>query len=218
MLLRRFTLTVLLTVATGLLVPTSACQAGVTYQITVNTSGVSGTGYLDLEFNPATVGTTPAATATVTGLTGYTGSLGAPQLNGTATGDPSSTLTLANTGAFNAYSAAVTFGASLQFLLNLDGPAFSATSTDGSSFLFALYNSAGDPLNGSADPTVALLNLTPDGVNPGVTIDIVTGPAFSGGPDATVVTAVPEASTVAMGGLVAVAGLIAAWRGRRSAA
>lgn len=197
----------------------SAAQAGISYQylVTVNTSGGNGgSGYLDLQFNPADAGSTPAATATVSALTGFSGALGLPQLDGSASGDPTSTLVLNNTGAINASYSFLTFGNSLSFLLTLSGAAFSETATNGSTFLFALYNSAQQPLNG-VDPLVAQIDLLPFGTSPGVDLQISTGPAYPGGPNATV-TAVPEASTTVMMGLVALAGVVAARRGRRQAA
>jgi hypothetical protein len=195
---------------------TPASQAGVIYQITVDTSGVSGSsGYVDLQFNPADPSNSPSATATVSNFTGYTGSLGSPTTDGSVSGSLTSTLTLGNSTALNAYLSSITFGATLQFLVSLNGPAFSQTAVDGSSFAFSLYNNSNplQPLNGSSDPTAVLLNLVPTGVSPGVTIDVVTGPAFNGGPNAQV-TAVPEASTTVMGLLVVAGGAVAAWRRR----
>jgi hypothetical protein len=187
----------------------------VIYQITVDTSGVSGSsGYVDLQFNPADPSNSPSATATVSNFTGYTGSLGSPTTDGSVSGSLTSTLTLGNSTALNAYLSSITFGATLQFLVSLNGPAFSQTAVDGSSFAFSLYNNSNpmQPLNGT-NPTVVLLELIPNVVSPGVTIGVGTDSAFSGGPNAQV-TAVPEASTTVMGLLVVAGGAVAAWRRR----
>lgn len=196
----------------------SSARAGISHQylVTVNTTGVNGqSGHVDFQFNPADPGSTPAATATVSGFTGFSGALGPPTLSGDATGVASTSLVLNNTDALNASYSSLTFGSSLSFLLTLTGAAFNETSLNGSTFLFALYNSSNQPLNGS-DPMVAQIDLQPFGTSPGVNLQIQVGPAYSGGANAQV-TAIPEASTTLMLGLVALAGLIAARRGRRQA-
>lgn len=210
----------LLTLVLGLALPlSSVAQAGLSYQylVTVDTSGVSGaSGYIDFQFNPADPGSTPAATATVSQLAGFSAIGRSPTLDGAATGTPTSSLVLNNTSAVNSSYSTVSFGSSLSFLLTLTGPAFTETATNGSTFLFGLYDATQQPLNGS-DPMVAQIDLMPFGVSPGVELNITTGAAFSGGPNAQV-TAVPEASTTVMLGLLALAGVVAARRGRRQAA
>lgn len=198
-----------------LLLLSPMAQAGISYQykVTVDTSGKSNTsGYVDFQFNPATPGSTPSATAVVSQLSGYS-SLGLADLTGDATGNPSSSLVLNNSGVLNASYSSIGFGSSLSFLLTLSGAAFSETALNGSTFLFALYDASQQPLNGSQNPAVVQIDLLPYGTSPGVETQIFVGPAFSGGADAQV-AAVPEASTTVMLGLMAVAGLVAARRGR----
>jgi len=110
----------LLIIAFVLLIAGSAF-ASLSYDITVNTSSLSGqTGYLYLQYDP--INNAVASTATLSGLTMIGGSMGArdtaDELSGGAvTGALPSTVVFANTHGLNDYNQAITFGNSLNFIL-----------------------------------------------------------------------------------------------------
>ncbi len=173
-------------------------QASILYQVTVNTSTLSGTnGNIDFQFNPGGA-TSQAALVAISSFTGAV-------INGTAfttggvSGNLPSTVTINNSTAFNDYFQALTFGPSLSFLLQFNGPAVNSpngTATSGSAFGLSLYNAAGD---------TPLLTTNPDGfigtanVNLNGTVTTTTYPSngTGGAPVATftVVSSVPEPGT-----------------------
>lgn len=134
-----------------MLCPTATAEAApITYAVSVNTGGgVQGTsGFLDLQFNPATPSFSPAATATVGNfaLIGG-GSLTNPaETIGSVSGSLPGPVVIANGGTLNDYFQGVTFGNSLNFTVTLGGPALDAPNNSGFGSVFSLYLFRADPL------------------------------------------------------------------------
>ena len=126
----------------------SSVQAGVQYQITVNTASVvTTTGFLDFQFNPGN-SSSQSATAVLSNFSGGTIN-GAPSITGNVTGTLSTTVTMVNSTALQELFQSFTFGNSFTFLLSLSGPALdtpNGTSTAGSTFGLGLYDSAQNPI------------------------------------------------------------------------
>lgn len=135
----------------------SAMADGITYDVTLDTSGIAGTsGSLDFQFNPGPL-VTQTADLQIQNFTSD-GTLGSPLLSGDAAGALPGIVTFDNGGAFNDYFTGFTYGSTLSFLLNLYGPAVTApdgTSNSGTLFGFSMFS---DP--GGATPV-----LTSDSVN-----------------------------------------------------
>ena len=126
----------------------SSVQAGVLYQVTVNTVSVNATtGFLDFQFNPGNA-SSQSATAVLSNFSGGTVN-GAPSTSGNVTGTLPTTVTMINSTALQELFQSFTFGSSFTFLLNLSGPALdtpNGTSTAGTTFGLGLYNSAQNPI------------------------------------------------------------------------
>jgi hypothetical protein len=147
--------------------PCPAWADFITYNVSVNTSAISGQqGNLDFQFNPGGSGAM-AATVMVTGYQGVGGIL-APSatLTGDAAGLLPSTLTLDNGTAFNDVFQGFTYGSNFSFQLRLSGPAVGGSGgVFGSSFALSLYDAAGiNPLL-TTDPngSVLTVNLNTNG-------------------------------------------------------
>ena len=126
----------------------SSAQAGVQYQVTVNTTSINATtGFLDFQFNPGNV-TSQSATAVLSNFSG--GVAGAVNsVSGNVTGSLPGTVTLVNSTPFQELFQTFTFGNSFSFLLDLSGAAITApngTSTAGSTFGLGLYDSGQNPI------------------------------------------------------------------------
>jgi hypothetical protein len=149
----------------------------VTYQVSVDTSAINGSsGFLDFDFAPGN--NSQAAFVTISGFSPGGSLTGAPQVNGSVSGTLPGTLTIDNNTQFNDYFQGFTYGNSLAFLLSFDGPALTSpngTSSSGSTFAFAMFDSTGtnplltnDPngntftvdvnLNGTVTPTNFAVN------------------------------------------------------------
>ena len=126
----------------------SSVQAGVQYQITVNTASVvTTTGFLDFQFNPGN-SSSQSATAVLSNFSGGTIN-GAPSITGNVTGTLPTTVTMVNSTPLQELFQSFTFGNSFTFLLSLSGPALdtpNGTSTAGSTFGLGLYDSAPNPI------------------------------------------------------------------------
>ena len=161
----------------------SSAFASLSYDVTVDTSSLSGTtGYLYLQLNP-NFGNTSDATAAVSNFASN-GTLGATApvvYGGNVSGTLPATVTFDNgygTGftqsGINDYNQAITFGNSLSFhvVLNqiLNNPA-----TDGSSFTLSMFQDAlgATPLK-TADGTMFTVNLNSDGTATTVVADAGT--------------------------------------------
>jgi hypothetical protein len=119
-------------------------SADVTYQVTVNTSSISGTtGSLDFQFNPGPLVTQSASLRILNFRSDGTLAGACPCSKGDASGQLPATLTFDNGAAFNHYLDNFTFGTTISFDLSLYGPALSTPdgeSTSGSSFVFSMFS------------------------------------------------------------------------------
>jgi len=180
------------------------------YLVTVNTASVSGTsGFLEFQFAPGDA-SSQAAFVEIGNFAASGGSLsGAPVLNGGASGDLSSVLLIDNSTAFNDYFQGFNYGSGYQFILTLGGPAITnpnGTSTSGSTFALAMYDSATNPIL-TTDPSgfAFLVQVNLDGTN--------TPQNISGDPSLITVTSIPEPGSLTLLGTAA-AGLLGLARRR----
>jgi hypothetical protein len=185
----------------------AAARASSIFVFTTDTSSLSGSGYIDLEYT-ANVGA-GASTATITGFS-TNGSLGGPatiSLAGDASGNLASTVAILNgvlnNSGFNDYNQAITFGTFLTFQVTLSDPV-GGTATDTSTFVVSYY--ASDDLTPvlSTDSRGASATLI---IQPNGTVLIQTYQAGGGSYDTTL-GSVPEPVSVftALAGLVLLAG------------
>jgi|SRR5581483_6165789 len=126
-----------------------ATASPVTYDVTLDTSSISGTtGSLDFNFNPGLLVTQAADLQILNFSSDGTLEACASNVQGFCnTGDVSgtlpATLTFDNGTAFNDYFDGFTFGSTLSFQVSLYGPALSSpdgTSTSGSTFAFSMFS------------------------------------------------------------------------------
>jgi hypothetical protein len=132
----------------------NAAFAGAMYHVTVDTTSLTGTGYLDLTF-AALAGATPA-TATLTHFTGAFGGAALPA--GDVSGDIGSAITFGNGQTFNELLQAVTFGGLLSFDAAFD---IAPGGTTGTGFGVALVNAALDNYAPGTSGNVAAIDLMP---------------------------------------------------------
>ena len=147
--------------------PSLAQADFVTYQVSVDTSGITGqAGNLDFQFNPGD-SSAEVATASVTNFQTVGGILSQPAaLTGDAVGSLPGTLTLDNGTAYNDAFQGFTYGNTFSFLLTLSGQAIdSPGGTFGSSFALSLYDASGITPLLTTDPngSVLTVNLNADG-------------------------------------------------------
>jgi hypothetical protein len=120
-----------------------ASAAPITYDVTVDTSSISGTaGSLDFNFNPGPL-VTQAASLQILSFASDGALAGNPTLTGDVAGTLPATLTFGNGTAFSDYFDGFTFGSTLSFQVSLFGPALSSpdgTSTSGSTFAFSMFS------------------------------------------------------------------------------
>jgi hypothetical protein len=119
------------------------------YDVTVNTSSISGTaGSLDFNFNPGALVTQAASLdilnfASDGTLVGGSCLLGGACLTGDVSGTLPGTVTFDNGTGFNDYFQGFTFGSNLLFNVRLYGPAVNSPdgiSTSGSTFAFSMFS------------------------------------------------------------------------------
>lgn len=108
-----------------------AASAGPTYQVTIDTHGLSGTGMLDFAF----LGLESAGAATAY-LSNFSGAFGDFVLEGDASGDRDSGILLGNAVFFNDYLQTVTLGGVFRFNVMFDF----AEEGDGMTLGVALYD------------------------------------------------------------------------------
>jgi hypothetical protein len=145
----------------------SAASAGaIEYQVSVDTSGISGTpGSLDFQFNPGAL-VTQAASLQILNFSSDGSLAGSPAPTGDVSGALPAALTFDNGTVYNDYFEGFTFGTNLFFDVSLYGPALSSpdgTSTSGSTFAFSMFSD-------SAGTIPALTTDTVDGF--AVTVDV----------------------------------------------
>jgi hypothetical protein len=172
-----------------------ASADAITYEVTVNTSAISGTaGSLDFNFNPGPL-VTQAASLQILGFTSN-GTLAGdcPCGTGDVSGRLPATLTFDNGTAFNDYFDDFAFGSTLSFNVSLYGPALSSldgVSTSGSTFAFSMFS----------DPAGTVPVLTSDTIDGfAFTVDVnldgtTTVSNFSTEADISTESTVPEPSS-----------------------
>lgn len=223
----------------GLILTAPAFGSILEYQVTVNTSTVSGTtGYMDVALDPGTLGAL-GVTAVIGGFTGATLSTNTTTTtSGSATnlyfidGDvfttpasaptllsSSNTLTLENTNSNNELTQALEFGTTLSFILTLSGPGVSlsggATSISGTNFVLDFLNDAQTAYELTTDTTGSSALGWAVGVveisNTGLATAIAN--PSPNGLNTTEITAVPEVSSWVLSGTLLLG--VAAIRRRR---
>jgi hypothetical protein len=122
-----------------------ASAAPITYDVTVDSSSISGTaGSFDFEFNPGPL-VTQAASLQILNFASNATLAGNPSLTGDVAGALPATLTFDNGTALNDYFEGFTFSSTLSFQVSLFGPALSSpdgVSTSGSTFAFSMFSDA----------------------------------------------------------------------------
>lgn len=166
----------------------------VSYQVSVDTSSLSGTdGSLDFQFNPGALDS-QAATLQILGFSTDGGLLPGPGSFGDVSGDLLSapfTLTFHNAPGLNDYFQGITFGSILAFEVSLSGPAVDApdgVSTSGSAFSFSLFSDAAG--------TTPALTTDPGGFAFTVDLNLDGTTAITNYSGATTVSAVPIPATL----------------------
>jgi hypothetical protein len=137
----------MLALALWCLAPGGRASAGVTYDVTVDTSSLSGTtGLIDFQFNPANASSL-AATGVVAKFNTDGTLIPPPSTLGDVSGSLPGSLTFVNDQPTNDYNGGFTYGNSISFDVTLSGPALSGGAPPGatSTFSFTLYDSSGNP-------------------------------------------------------------------------
>jgi hypothetical protein len=142
----------LLPVAVLLCAAWPAAADPISYEVTVNTSSISGDpGSLDFQFNPGPLVSEPATLQILSFASN--GTLNPPAFpTGDVTGTLPGTLSFDNLTQFNDYFEAFTFGTALSFEVSISG---AAGGTSGSTFAFSMFS---DPAG-----TIPLLTTDPNG-------------------------------------------------------
>lgn len=140
-----------------------AAAAPITYNVTVDSSSISGTsGSFDFNFNPGPL-VTQSASLQILNFMSDGALAGSPTVTGDVAGTLPGTLTFDNGTGFNDYFEGFTFGSTLSFQVSLYGPALSSpdgVSTSGSAFAFSMFSD-------------------PAGTMPALTTDTTDGFAFT---------------------------------------
>jgi hypothetical protein len=162
-----------------------AASAGPIYHVTIDTSGLAGSVFLDVVFSgDATTG--GAATATLNNFSGnFVTDLGADMLYGDASGNVASTVLLGNVGGYAELLQLVSLGGKFGFDLRFD----LAPEGDGTILGIALLNAETGAYVG-LDGNLAQFELVP-----GAEIGVSADNAFA---TITTVSEVPEPSVLAM--------------------
>ena len=209
---------------TRFLLPLAAClslagpaAADILYNVTVDTSSISGTaGSLDFNFNPGPL-ISQFALADLLNFSSDGSLAGSPSLTGDVSGGPlPSTVTFDNGGgSLNDYFDGFTFGSNLMFVVRLYGPAINSpdgVSTSGSLFTFSMFSDA-------AGTVPVLTSDTTDGfaITLSVNLDGSATPTNFSSQTTLVQETVPEPASIVLlvAGLAAIAGTARHKRGRR---
>jgi hypothetical protein len=177
-----------------------------TYHIELNTSSLSGDGWIDLQFNPGNFSAMTAASITLSDFVGF-GSSSKAQTIGAVSGSLASGYTISNTdaGGLNDLFHAVDYsGGKIAFNVSFSGAADPGQSASGSVFSVALYDPTGLTPLGTVDPSGSLVQLNWYAGTAANTGTIVSTPLVNSLPTSvSAVSAVPESSSWALlaGGL-----------------
>ena len=186
----------------------------ITYEVTVNTSSISGTaGSLDFNFNPGLL-VTQAANLRILNFASNGTLSGSPSLTGDVSGALPGTLTFDNGTGFNDYFGGFTYGSTLSFDVLLYGPALSSpngTATSGSTFAFSMFSDSAGTIpaltTDLVDGFAATLDVNLDGKTTVTNFSPVTG-----------ISPVPEpGGVVLIGTAIALLGALLSLRRRRRA-
>lgn len=191
-----------------------ASADSIVYDVTVDTSSISGDmGSLDFQFNPGPL-VSQAASLQILDFTSDGTLVGGPYPTGDVSGVLPGALTFDNGGFFNDYFQDFSYGSTISFQVSVFGPALSSpdgVSTSGSTFAFSMFT---DP----EGETPALTTDTTDGFATLINVNLDgTTSVTNYSPAVTIVpetSAVPEPSSLLLL-LVAFSGLV--WmRSRRA--
>jgi len=187
-------------VASFLCVASFASADSITYDVTVNTSSLSGTaGSLDFNFNPGPL-VTQAAFLQILGFSSDGLLTGGPTLTGDISGALPSTVMFDNGTGFNDYFEGFTYGSTLLFDVSLFGPALTSpngTSTSGSTLAFSMFSDPAGTIptltSDTTDGFAFIANVNLDGTT--------TVTNFSPETSVSTASAVPEPSSVVLLGI-----------------
>ena len=187
-------------VASFLCFASMASAAPITYDVTVDTSSISGTsGSLDFEFNPGPL-VTQAASLQILSFSSDGTLAGTLALTGDVSGALPGTVTFDNGTVFNDYFEGFTYGSTLSFQVSLFGPALSSpdgTSTSGSTFAYSMFSDAAGTMPVLTSDTVDGFAFTVD-VNLDGSTTVANSSAQTTVVPATGPRAVPEPSSLVL--------------------
>ena len=201
--------TISLCIAFLLTTATLAVADPITYNVTVDTSSISGTsGSLDFQFNPGPL-TTQAASLQILDFSSDGSLAGSPSLTGDVSGALPGTLTYDNGTQYNDFFEDFTYGTTLSFEVSLYGPALSSpdgVSTSGSIFAFSMFS---DP----AGTVPVLTTDTTDGFAATLSVNLdgttsVTDPSTQTSVVSSVAAPEPASLVLLATGLLGLAGML----------
>jgi hypothetical protein len=120
------------------------------YHVVLDMSQLTGSGWIDLQFNPGQDGAA-AAYANVTNFSGHLTAGQSPVWSGAVVGDLSNKLSFTNSTAYNDLFQSVDFGQIVSFDLRFGGAFLTTLGNVGSSFGLGLYGADQISLLGSGD-------------------------------------------------------------------
>jgi len=188
----------------------SIAKAGpIIYDVTVNTSSVTGTaGSLDFQFNPGPL-TTQSASLQILDFNSDGTLAGSPSLTGDVSGALPATLTYDNGTQYNDFFEDFTSGTTLSFEVSLYGPALSSpdgVSTSGSIFAFSMFSDPAGTVpvltTDTVDGFAATLNVNLDGTT------TATDPSTETSVAALTATPEPASLLLLATGLLGLAGML----------